>query len=278
MEGFTRQDFIRRCTAPNGSFQIDLLRPYIDKAGVSLVCSRQTEEQADFTKLEWQTLDRAARSQWRSSLQFASLLIKSGLEMQSGQRAAFLSILTPLPLTHSHPFMPDVGEVRTGASMECGAHGRKVAEAIERMTLADLLGSSTASRMSMTKEDDGTWLVHGVLEAKRALQEKWFFGPYMVLYPAIVGFDDALDRILDPGVTARNAIKGIDGIIDVKGMDRMEKSVFVLLQMTIDVVRWVCAMEPTVIKWGPQDYRVVACATVEMRANANNDMGVCIIE
>jgi len=232
-----------------------------------------------------------------------------GISDATGDATQFTSDILPLPITHAGWYL---SQRQLAVSRNSGvpldttlaeACGRRVAEAVEKMTIGTtdlsslVIGSANdfAKRgiygyvtqpYRITKTDltvptgantDDT--VTDVLEMIALAQAQGFYGPYMLYYTRDFFTQMESDYVnlntsgaVAPTQTCRQRIEQIEGITGCKMLPYWDSTTSLLLvQMTGDVCRAVNGMNPTTVQWeekgGAQiQFRVMCIQVPDMRA------------
>lgn len=189
----------------------------------------------------------------------------------------------PLPITHCDFW---IGERFLAASRSKGQPadtlrgemaGRRVGELIEQTLIGSQTGvtygnpvysyANTSQVYGYTNHPDrvtqsitalGSFTPETFYNDVIAMREKAyvnnFFGPF-ILYVSTT-FDAKLDQVFKTNTgnypligSVRQAVKGIDGITDVRRLDYLTSDTLLLVQMTADVVRAVNGLEVSTVQW-----------------------------
>lgn len=124
----------------------------------------------------------------------------------------------------------------------------------------------------------GETILADVLAMKQALINDLHYGPYMLYIPTAyetVLDDDFKDETDKP---LRQRIKEVNGIIDIKVVDKLTSGVL-LVQMTSDVVRMVTGLNITNVEWPSEgnmlfNYKVMTIDVPQIRAKQDNKCGI----
>lgn len=126
----------------------------------------------------------------------------------------------------------------------------------------------------------GRNIITDVLRMKEASLDCRHYGPW-ILYVS-KNYEVVLDEDYDsvnPGVTIRERIKKIEGILDVKVADKLPDDNVVLVQMTSDTVRLINGLPLQNVEWGEEGkfitkYKVLTIQVPQIRSDANGYTGV----
>lgn len=122
--------------------------------------------------------------------------------------------------------------------------------------------------------------IQELLAMKQQSQDAFHYGPWM-LYTS-PRWDQYLDddySTLKGDDTLRDRVKKIEGIRDVRTLDRLTGLQMILVQMTTDVIRAVQAMNPTTLQWETNgglslNWKVMSIIVPQIRADHNGNTGI----
>lgn len=128
----------------------------------------------------------------------------------------------------------------------------------------------------------GAQIVADVVAMKQASINAKHYGPWVLYVPT--AYETVLDEdyTTNYAVTVRERILKIDGIEDVKVIDKLTANNVLLVQMTSDVVRWVTGMPITVTDWTEQggsllNFKVMTISVPHVRADKDGNSGVTLL-
>jgi hypothetical protein len=221
----------------------------------------------------------------------------------------FTPDILPLPITHADFWLSSrrLAESRnTGTPLDttlAEACGRRVAEAVEKMTIGktDLSSLVVGTSSEFTRRGVYGYITHpdritktdlttptgsnpddvlqDVLEMRQLAYAQKFFGPFMLYHST--DYDTYLDNdyydittsgAVAPTQTLRERIKKIEGITDVRRLDLLDNTfTLILVQMTSDVCRAVNGMDITTLQWESHggmriNFKVMAIQVPDIRA------------
>lgn len=236
----------------------------------------------------------------------AATISMDGLRQGDNDRPVYDILNLPLPIIHKdfHFSLRQLMTSRNGSTpldtsmAELAA--RKCAEQLEDMVIGNLAtytygGGSIYGMITspyaipVTLDNPATltgWtganFLADVLEMKEASQLQYHYGPWM-LYTG-VSWDKYLDSdfsTLKGDLTLRQRIKMIEGIQDVRTLDRLAGYTCVLVQMTTDVIRMVNGMGFTTIQWETDggmklNFKVMGIAVPQIREDYNGNTGIVL--
>ena len=234
-----------------------------------------------------------------------AIVSMDGLRESKADRPEFELGSLPLPIIHKD-FQFSARQVmasRNGGSpldtTTAELAGRKVAEVAEKLLLGtygsysfgggSIYGyTNFGSRLTkaMTLPTTSGWTaataVTEVLAMRLQAQQAYHYGPYMLYCSS--PWDTYLDADYSSSKgdnTLRDRLKAIDGIQDVRTLDYLSTSSYIMLlvQMTSDVVREVVGMDITTVQWeskgGMQlNFKVMAILVPQLRADQNGNTGI----
>jgi len=122
-----------------------------------------------------------------------------------------------------------------------------------------------------------------VINMKQQAINDHFYGPYMLYIPT--AYETVLDEDYEDtgttstGMTIRERIKKISGILDVKVVDTLTADNVVLVQMTSDVVRLVKGLPLQNVEWQAEGkfinkYKVMTIQVPQVRSDADKRCGI----
>lgn len=234
-----------------------------------------------------------------------AIVSMDGLRESQADRPLFELSNLPLPIIHKD-FNFSARQVmvsrNSGSPLDTTTAelaGRKVAEQAEKLLLGTygsyVFGGGTiygytnyTNRLTktMTAPTAVGWTpattVGEVLAMRLQAQQAYHYGPYM-LYCSLP-WDTYLDNDYSSAKgdnTLRDRLKAIEGIQDVRTLDYLSTSayVMVLVQMTPDVVREVVGMDITTVQWETKgglqlNFKVMAILVPQVRADQNSNTGI----
>ncbi|GIW60132.1 MAG: hypothetical protein KatS3mg087_1198 [Patescibacteria group bacterium] len=231
----------------------------------------------------------------------------------------------PLPIIHSNFWFPErmlAISRRNGTPLNtrmAEAAGRRVAEMVEKLVIGAVTGpqlgdaaSGTAgiaysraakvygftnhpSRITKTNlvaPNSTGWkpsdTLNDVLAMIELLQNKNFFGPYMIYHST--DWDKYMDGdyyalatsgMAAPTKTLRQRLREIDSVKDVRRLDFLTNTfTLIVLQITSDVVQAVNGMDVTTVQWPSmggmrQNFKVMAIQAPLLTPDYNDNLGLC---
>lgn len=233
------------------------------------------------------------------------------------ERPLFLLRSLPLPIIHSGGWYSarelavsrNEGTPHDTISIEQSA--RRVGEMVEDLLIGTVTGITFGTN---TNEHDGTSTVYGytnypqrmtktdltvptgsnpeatvsdVLEMLAQMRDNRFYGPFMLYHStdwdAYLDNDYARLGGTNANLTLRDRIRAIDGIMDVRRLDRLTSDnnpfTFILVQLTSEVARAVIGMPITTIQWDTrggmqQNFRVMCIHVPQFRHDYNDRAGI----
>jgi len=232
----------------------------------------------------------------------AAEITMDGLEQSKGDRPTYDLVNMPLPIIHKD-FSFSARQIMTsrngGSPLDttmAALAGQKVAESAEDLLLGSLstftFGGGTLYGYSnfpsnilytITSPAASGWLpattVSNVLAMQQASIAAYHYGPWMLYYgPSWSQYmNDEYKTTSDDTLAQR--LRRIDGIEDVRMLDRLSGYDLILVQMTADVVREVVGMDLTTVQWeshgGLQvNFKVMAILCPQLRADSNGNTGI----
>lgn len=123
-------------------------------------------------------------------------------------------------------------------------------------------------------------LVHQVLQMKAASQAAFHYGPWMVY--CAPNWDAYLDDDYSQAKgdnTLRQRLRMIEGIQDVRTLDRLTNYDILMVQMSTNVVRLVLGMDFTTVQWDEhggmlKNFKVMTMMVPELRVDQNEKTGL----
>jgi uncharacterized linocin/CFP29 family protein len=118
-----------------------------------------------------------------------------------------------------------------------------------------------------------------VLAMKQASIDAHHYGPWILYIPT--GYETVLDEDYDNtrGNTIRQRLMAIDGIEDIKVIDKMPSDELLLVEMSMDVIRWVNGMGIQNVQWSQEagmvhKFKVMTIQVPQIRADYEGNSGV----
>jgi len=125
----------------------------------------------------------------------------------------------------------------------------------------------------------GELILADVLDWKQALINDNMFGPYILYIPT--NYETVLDGEfkLNSDLTIRERLMKLDGIADIKVIDKLTASNIVLVQMTDDTIRMVNGLNLTTVQWESNGgflvhFKVMQILVPQIRADSSDNCGV----
>jgi uncharacterized linocin/CFP29 family protein len=233
----------------------------------------------------------------------AAIISMDGIRVSESDRPHFDLVSLPLPIIHKDFFfsLRQIATSRNGGTpidtTTAEICGRKVAEELESLTLGT--GSTNSygggviygytnytNRLTrtITAPTAAGWIPHtliqDILAMRQQLYNAFHYGPYMVyVAPA---WDEYLDDDFSQAKgdnTLRERLRRINGIQDVRTVDRLTNFDIVVVEMNSDVVRAVIGFDVTTVQWPShggmqQNFKVMCCLVPQLRADQNNNTGI----
>lgn len=175
--------------------------------------------------------------------------------------------------------------------------GRKVAEKIETLLFQGssdytfgsgvIYGYQDFTHRATTNLESAGWdnstgaeILADILEAKQALIDDYYYGPYVLYIPT--NYETTIDGDYTTGYpkSIRERILEISGISDVRVSDYLDDDNVILVQLTQDVVRLVNGLNIQTIQWDVEgglqvNFKVMAIMVPQLRADQNDRCGIC---
>jgi len=224
-----------------------------------------------------------------------------GVTRGENDRPTYQTNYLPLPIVHADY---QINQRVLAASRRMGnpldttlaeRASRKVNETLEDMLFTDTTyayGGGTIysyinhPNRNTTGFSNGTWdsanvsdIIQDVRDMKQSSIDANHFGPWMIYVPT--NYETVLDQDYDNtrGNTVRERIEAINGIREVKVVDRLPNDNVVLVEMTSDVVRWVNGMNIQNVEWTNEGgmvnhFKVMTIQVPQVRADQLGQSGV----
>lgn len=231
-------------------------------------------------------------------------LSMDGLSRTQSDRGVFGMDYLPLPIIHSDYFINaralaasrNTGEAMDTTNAEQAA--RAVAEKMEDMlfngassytygagTIYGYCDFPNRNLFSTPANWDasgvtGADIIGQVIDMKQALINDRFYGPYVIYIPT--AWETKLDEDYSTAKgenTIRDRILKIQGITDIKVVDKLAANNVLMVQLTTDVVRLVSGMEIAPIEWQEQGgmvlhYKVMGIKVPQIRSTQAGRCGI----
>lgn len=184
--------------------------------------------------------------------------------------------------------------------------GRKVAEKLEEMLFTNTTYSygeaddrnrntiysyiNHPDRNQVTLSTYGNWddsgttpteIINSVRAMKQASINAYHYGPWVLYVPTAYEtvLDDDYDTSGQSTQTIRERILKIEGITDVKVIDKLPANNVVLVEMTTDVVRWINGLNIQNVEWSTEGnmvhkYKVMTIQVPQIRSDQPGNSGV----
>lgn len=126
-----------------------------------------------------------------------------------------------------------------------------------------------------------TDIVNDVMDMKQKSIDAHHYGPWVLYIPT--GYEVLMDEDYDVSgsslQTIRQRLLAIDGIEEVKVIDKLPADTVLLVEMTTDVVRWVNGMNIQNVEWSSEggmvhNFKVMTIQVPQVRADQNGNSGV----
>lgn len=184
------------------------------------------------------------------------------------EKAAFLTNMLPLPITHS--------DALDGLyDTECfGACGWRVGEAVEQVLLYGGMSLTNVDSKEVCK-------IHGIFshpllnysdtvkEGIALLKERKFYGPYIV----VCSHDKIGNTFPEVELQPCLDLEGISAIVATA----CKPDDLALVQVTTDVIRMVIAQKLIVIEWEGK-IKTLCCMVPQLRTDFHNNLGIVKIK
>lgn len=226
-------------------------------------------------------------------------LTMDAVTRSQGDRPDFQTVYLPIPIIHvdyeinarALEASRRLGNALDTISAERAA--RKVNEKLEDLlftaTSYTFGGGTIYSYLNHPSRNTGTlsaaWtasaanIVDDVRAMKQASLDAMHYGPWVLYVPT--GYETALDDDYVSGYpkTIRQRVMEINGIADVKVIDRLTAGNVLLVQMTSDVVRLVNGFGLRNVQWSTEGnmvgkYKVMTIQVPQVRADQDGNSGV----
>lgn len=234
---------------------------------------------------------------------FSADLTMDGVSRGKGDRPEYSTHYLPIPILHVDYELNlralnasrNLGNPLDTTDAEMAT--RKIREKLEEMLFTDVSysfgGGAIKSYVNFADRNKVTltaqWTASGVtgknivddvLAMKQSSINAKHFGPWILYIP--VGYETLLDADYDsttPGTTIRERIKKIEGIKDVKVVDKLTAHNILLVQMTSDTVRLVRGMGIQNVEWKTEGnfitkYKVMTIQVPQIRSDVNGNCGI----
>ncbi len=233
-----------------------------------------------------------------------AIISMDGLRESTDDRPEFELGLLPLPIIHKD-FQFSVRQIlasRNGGSpidtTTAMLSSRKVSEAVEKLALgrtsAYVYGGGTIYGMTnytsvltqvLTAPTAGGWtaatLLTEILAMRTTSVADFHYGPWMLYFAP--SWDAYLDEDYNAtsGVTLRERIKKVSGIMDIRTLDYMQNYDVVMLQMTSDVMRMIIGMDITTLQWDTKggmqkNFKIMTIVVPQLRKDQNDNTGIVL--
>lgn len=124
-------------------------------------------------------------------------------------------------------------------------------------------------------------IINDVMDMKQASIDAHHYGPWVLYIPT--GYEVLMDEDYDVSggslQTIRQRIMAIDGIENVKVIDKLPADTVLLVEMTTDVVRWINGMNIQNVEWSSEggmvhNFKVMTIQVPQIRADQEGNSGV----
>jgi hypothetical protein len=134
-------------------------------------------------------------------------------------------------------------------------------------------------------DDDSATTAENIIDSVRAMKQAslnaYHFGPWVLYIPATyeTRMDDDFDTSGQSTQTIRDRILKINGVQDVKVIDKLPTDNVLLVEMSSDVVRWVNGLSMQNVEWSTEGgmihkYKVMTIQVPQIRADQTGKSGV----
>jgi len=129
----------------------------------------------------------------------------------------------------------------------------------------------------------GALILADVIAMKQASIDDRHYGPWILYVPT--GYETVLDEDYStsyPNVTIRDRIKRINGIEDVKVVDKLTADTVLLVEMQPETARMVIGLQPTTLQWDTEGgmvnhFKVMAIMVPQIRADQDLRSGITVL-
>lgn len=255
---------------------LDYRRPWLNEAGESVVTidgkNQPSELLARLTRQQWIEIDLRVHEWFHEKAPVTSWLMRHKLRYPPEGRQAELTAASlcyeeaptelgsfehqvkriPLPITHHD--CKDPGD--------CNISARMVAEAVERT----LLGLDTFPDLHGLLNYPGVAEVLTPAETVMVLQERRYYGPYVVVHPQLPA---------EQQVLREKEWLAIEGVQEVIPSRLLTGEQFIAFQASADVIQMIIAQVPIAVQWD-DGFKVLCCIVPRILPGLDGKVGVAV--
>ena len=230
-------------------------------------------------------------------------LTMDGITRSQGDRPIFTRVDIPIPVLHSDF---EINLRALEASRRMGAPlstiyvelaGKKIAEKLEDMLFTDTsysfaggtiysyLNHPDRNTVNLAVNWDAAAMTAALILAdvyalKQASMTAMHYGPWMLYVPK--EYDVILDADYDPttpGSTIRSRIKMVEGIKDIRVVDRLAENTVLLVEMKPQTVRLISGLPMQTVQWSEEGkfvekFKVIAIQVPQIRSDQEGRSGI----